>query len=120
MPPLWWNDLGQWPPVIRYLPDAPVIYSLLELGKQEGQSLRTTAELLDELTEGVAIASTKPLSSNDWFDSSHAAAALPYCDVFLTEKNLAHKLPQMLKADLQYGCQVIGSFEEAMARFTGS
>lgn len=62
----------------------------------------------------------KPLSSNDWFDSSHAAAALPYCDVFLTEKNLAHKLRQMLNADVQYGCQVIGSLEEAVARFTGS
>src|SRR5262245_30206809 len=62
----------------------------------------------------------KPLSSNDWFDSSHAAAALPYCDVFLTEKNLAHMLRQMLKADVQYGCQVIGSLEEAVARFTGS
>jgi hypothetical protein len=24
MPAVWWNDLGQWPPVIRYLPDAPV------------------------------------------------------------------------------------------------
>lgn len=24
MPSVWWNDLGQWPPVIRYLPDAPV------------------------------------------------------------------------------------------------
>jgi hypothetical protein len=37
------------------------IYSLLEVGKQEEQSLRTTAELLDELTEGVAIASTDDL-----------------------------------------------------------
>lgn len=37
------------------------IYSLLELGKQEKRSLRITAELLDELTEGVAIASTDDL-----------------------------------------------------------
>lgn len=62
----------------------------------------------------------KPLSSNDCFDSSHAAAALPYCDVFLTERNLAHKLRQSLNADMQYGCQVIGSLEEALARFPGS
>lgn len=62
----------------------------------------------------------KPLSSNDWFDLSHAAAALPYCDVFLTERNLAHKLRQLLKADVQYGCQVIGSLEDASARFPSS
>ena len=61
----------------------------------------------------------KPLNSNDWFDSSHAAA-LPYCDVFLTERNLAHKLRQSLNADMQYGCQVVGSLEEALARFPGS
>lgn len=24
MPPLWWNDISQWPPVLRYLPDSPV------------------------------------------------------------------------------------------------
>lgn len=62
----------------------------------------------------------KPLTSHDWFDSCHAAAALPYCDVFLTERNLAHKLRQLLKADAQYGCQIIGSLEEALARFPGS
>lgn len=59
----------------------------------------------------------RPISSSDWFDSSHAAAALPYCDVFLTERNLAHKLKQMLKADVQYGCQVISSLEEALVQF---
>lgn len=61
----------------------------------------------------------KPISLNDWFDSSHAAAALPYCDVFMTERNLAHKLRQVLKADVQDGCQVIGNLDEALARFAG-
>ena len=80
-----------------------------------GLSIRTELYALYE-TDGDA---KKPISSNDWFDSSHAAAALPYCDVFLTERNLAHKLRQMLKADAQYGCLVIGSLEEALARFSG-
>jgi hypothetical protein len=88
---------------------------------------RTLGQLLPGLsimTELYALYETdrdtrKPLTSNDWFDSSHAAAALPYCDVFLTERNLAHKLRQLLKIDAQYGCQVIGSLEEALARFPG-
>ncbi|MBN9206680.1 hypothetical protein [Methylibium petroleiphilum] len=28
MPAVWWSDIGQWPPVIRYLPDAPVKVAL--------------------------------------------------------------------------------------------
>jgi len=81
-----------------------------------GLSIRTELYALYETDRNTK----KPISSNDWFDSSHAAAALPYCDVFLTERNLAHKLRQMLKADVQYGCEVIGSLEEALARFPGA
>lgn len=59
--------------------------------------------------------SSSPLTTNDWFDWSHAAAALPYCNVFLTERGLAHRLRQELKADVQYDCEVIGTLEEALA-----
>ena len=31
----------------------------------------------------------------------------------------AHKLRQLLKFDAQYGCQVIGSLDEALTRFPG-
>lgn len=24
MPPLWWSDIGSWPPVLKYLPDTPI------------------------------------------------------------------------------------------------
>ncbi len=48
-----------------------------------------------------------PLLTNDWFDWKHAAAAVAYCDLFFTEKHLAHLLCQELKADQQYGCEVI-------------
>jgi hypothetical protein len=61
--------------------------------------------------------SNSPLTTNDWFDSCHASVALPYCDVFLTERKLAHLLRQELKADLQYDCKVIGSIEEALQHF---
>lgn len=58
--------------------------------------------------------SSSPLTTNDWFDWSHAAIALPYCSVFLTERGLAHRLRQELKADVQYNCKVIGTLEEAL------
>jgi hypothetical protein len=56
----------------------------------------------------------KRLTTNDWVDWNHAAAALPHCNVFLTERNLAHQLRQELKADRQYGCTVIGTLEDAL------
>lgn len=59
----------------------------------------------------------KPLNTNDWFDSCHAAAALPYCNAFLTEGGLAHRLRAELKADARYGCEVIGSLDDAVARY---
>ena len=79
---------------------------------------------LSILTELHALYETDPQgeaqTTNDWFDSCHAAAALPYCDLFLTERGLAHRLRQVLKADAQYGCEVIGKIEEALIRLGGS
>ncbi len=60
--------------------------------------------------------SSKRLTTNDWFDWCHAAVALPYCDVFLTESGLAHRLRHDLKADKRYGCMVIGTIEDAVAQ----
>ena len=59
--------------------------------------------------------SISPLTTNDWFDWSHAAIALPYCNVFLTERGLAHRLRHEIKADVQYDCKVVGTLEEALA-----
>ena len=58
--------------------------------------------------------SDKPQTPNDWFDSCHAAVALPYCDMFFTERGLAHRLRQLLKADVQYGCEVVSTIEDAV------
>jgi hypothetical protein len=58
--------------------------------------------------------SRKQLTTNEWFDSSHAAVALPYCNVFFTERGLAHRLRKELKADVQYECKVIGTIDEAL------
>ena len=61
---------------------------------------------------------SKPLTSNDNADWNHAANALAHCNMFLTERHLAHQLRQELKADEQYGCVVVGSIAEALCTLT--
>lgn len=55
-----------------------------------------------------------PKLKNDWFDWNHAAVALPRCNFFFTESNLAHLLQQELRADLQYECKVASRMSEAL------
>ena len=58
----------------------------------------------------------RKLTGNDLFDFHHAQAALPYCDVFLTEKPLHTLLGQKHVGALgQYACRVISSTQEAAA-----
>lgn len=64
--------------------------------------------------------SRKPQTTNDWFDSCHAAFALPYCDMFLTERALAHRLCRLLHADVKYECEVIGTIGESVKRLRGA
>lgn len=58
----------------------------------------------------------RKLTSNDLFDFHHAQAALPYCDVFLTERPL-HMLLQQRHIDIgkYFSCSVISSPVEAAA-----
>ena len=63
--------------------------------------------------------SNRRFTANDWADWNHAAAALPNCDLFLTEGHLAHQLKQELGADKQYECTVIGSLAEAIKVLRG-
>ena len=52
----------------------------------------------------------------DRHDHLHARVALPYCDLFLTEKSLGHLLTtKPLEYDALYGCRVAWEPEEAIA-----
>lgn len=53
------------------------------------------------------------LSTNDWQDWQHASVALPYCDLFLTEKRLADQVTKRLHLDTKYQCRVVGPDMEA-------
>ena len=56
----------------------------------------------------------RPLTTNDWADWQHAAAALPYCDHFLTEKHLAHQLSNVMQVNQRFACSIAGSLEKAV------
>lgn len=54
------------------------------------------------------------LEGNDLYDFHHATAAVPYCDVFLTEKPLRSLLQaNHLKIKRDFSCEVISSISEA-------
>ncbi|HWA25973.1 MAG TPA: hypothetical protein VG734_09940 [Lacunisphaera sp.] len=57
---------------------------------------------------------TRQYKKNDFPDHSHAAAALPYFDVFATENSLAH-LVQQLKFPERYQTKVVKNSQELVA-----
>jgi hypothetical protein len=57
---------------------------------------------------------------NDWLDILHAAAGMPYCDVFLTERSLASLLrAPHIAYDKRYRTAVFHTAEEALAGIKG-
>jgi len=58
----------------------------------------------------------RKLKGNDFYDFHHAAAAIPYCDVFLTEHPLQVILEaNHLKINHDFDCKIISSVSEAVA-----
>lgn len=58
---------------------------------------------------------TRKLKGNDLFDFDHAATAVPYCDVFLTERPLQKLMEQKhLKINQDFDCKIISSVSEAV------
>jgi hypothetical protein len=61
--------------------------------------------------------STRKYKITDVHDIGHATAALPYCDIFLTEHSLRHLLTrQDLGLDRQFKCIVISDTKVAIDR----
>jgi hypothetical protein len=55
------------------------------------------------------------LKANDFFDFRHAAAAIGYCDVFLTERSMSAMVSaKHMALGTRYGCRVIADVEEAV------
>lgn len=63
---------------------------------------------------------TQQYEANDMYDFRHAAAALPYCDYFFTEKRLCHQVTQkMLAYDQLYSCNVAWKLKEVTSTVEG-
>lgn len=58
----------------------------------------------------------REIKPNDLFDFRHAAAALPYCRAFFTERSLKSLITSgHMQLDRLYGCTVLNSVEEAIS-----
>lgn len=62
----------------------------------------------------LAATSNRPIESADYADWAHAGAALQQCDLFVTERHLAHQLASALHADTALGCVVVAGAEDAL------
>jgi hypothetical protein len=58
---------------------------------------------------------TQRVDGNDVYDFHHAAAAVPYCDAFFTDRRLASLLDvNLLKIREDFDCRIVSSIREAV------
>lgn len=67
------------------------------------------------LAAGVRWDKTRRYRENDFHDFAHAVAAMPYFDLFATERSLAHLITVPLKLDQRYRAKVIKTTQELLA-----
>ncbi|TXH98584.1 MAG: hypothetical protein E6Q75_00970 [Rheinheimera sp.] len=77
-----------------------------------------TLRILSALHSVLRSDPNRKFKSGDLNDFAVAADALPYCDVFLTDRSLAHLIKSKeLGLDTLFDCQVIHGFEAMAAYF---
>lgn len=83
--------------------------------KDEVKNALRTLHILICLHAAVRWNKAQQLEANDFYDFHHAAAALAYCDVFLTERSLKSMVTaNHLALDTRFGCKVAASIEDAI------
>ena len=95
------------------LPLMGMIYRAFELNKITTQlaGLRVMAGI-----HAAARYRRQKFRSGDRHDHLHARVALPYCNAFLTERNLGHLLTSKpLEYDQLYGCKVVWDADKAVS-----
>ncbi|HGL6719748.1 hypothetical protein NTJ56_10305 [Burkholderia contaminans] len=84
--------------------------------KDEVKNLLRTLHINTCLYASVRWNKLQKLEANDFHDFHHAAAALGYCDVFLTERGLKSMVTaSYLALDVRYDCRVAANVREALA-----
>lgn len=66
----------------------------------------------------MAVTGNRPITSNDYVDWAHAGAALPNCDLLITERHLAHQLTKLMRADSAFGCAIVAGPKAALQLLT--
>lgn len=96
--------------------------NLLAAALEHNKSRETlrTMHVLASLHASLRWNKGQKFKSNDLFDFHHAAAALAYCDAFLTDGPLRTMITQEhLALDKLYGCTVVADVDEAIALVRG-
>jgi hypothetical protein len=83
--------------------------------QEEVKNVLRTVHINTCLHAAVRWNKSRQFEANDFHDFHHAAAALGYCDVFLTERSLrAMVTANHIALDVRYGCRVAASVNEAL------
>ena len=97
---------------------ANLVYHAFRLGKVGNQL--ATFDVEAGINAQILYDRKRKYKRNDFYDINHAVAALPYCDMFLTEKNLKSFVTRKnLKYDKKYGCKVLSGIEESIYELEG-
>ena len=81
------------------------IYNFFRLGKIKNKL--PTIKIKSTLYAAIRWDKNRKFKDNDLLDIEHATGALPYCDVFLTEKSLCSLVTRKdIEFDRLYGCKV--------------
>lgn len=96
---------------------ANLIYHSFRLGKIKNQL--PTFDIEAGINAQIIYDVKRRYKPNDLYDINHAIAALPYCDIFFTEKNLqAFVTRKNLSYDKKYKCTVISDIDDAISELT--
>lgn len=91
---------------------------IMSLALQQDENRRKFPSLYIQAALHAAVRSRKGqvIKPNDLFDFRHAAAALPYCKAFFTERPLRSLITSgHMRLDTLYGCKVMHTVEDAIA-----
>ncbi len=92
---------------------ANLIYHAFKLGKIRNQL--PTFDIEAGINAQIIHDSKRRYKENDFYDVNHAIAALPYCDMFFTEKNLKAFLTRKnLSYANKYNCVVVSEIDDAI------
>jgi hypothetical protein len=111
------GHLGELPPHSRAVHERQLKNLLFAAFKQDTtKNALRTLHITACMYAAVRWNKQQQLEANDFFDFRHAAAAIGYCDAFITERSMrAMVTANHLSLDRRYGCKVLANVDESIA-----